>query len=80
MTYAVTVTRERGDWLATVTDLDGVSTWAPIFVGLDRNVREAIALAADLPAGAEAALDITWQAPQASWKRIHIFPHRHRSS
>lgn len=66
MNYTVTVGRENGDWLATVTNLDGVSTWATTFAGLDHNVREAIALAEDLPEGAEDTLAISWQVPSDS--------------
>lgn len=60
MMYAVDVARERGEWLATVLTLEGVSTWASTVSDLDRNVREAIALAEYLPDGAEDALTISW--------------------
>ncbi|RRO98207.1 hypothetical protein CXF43_08650 [Corynebacterium bovis] len=66
MTYTVEVTREDGDWLATVTGFEGVSTWATTFAGLDRAVREAIALAEDLPEGREDQLDIAWDLPAGS--------------
>lgn len=66
MIYVVSVTREGRDWLATVTNLEGVSTWATTFSQLDRNVREAIALAEDLPEGAEGSLCITWEIPASS--------------
>ena len=45
MKYNVDVSRESEDWLATVTNLEGVSTWATTFANLDCNGREAIALA-----------------------------------
>ncbi|ACR18808.1 hypothetical protein I6J22_06570 [Corynebacterium kroppenstedtii] len=60
MTYTADITREGKNWLATVTNLDGVSTWAPNFRQLDFYVREAIALAEGLPDGAEDKLEITW--------------------
>ena len=66
MKYNVDVSRENEDWLATVTNLEGVSTWATTFANLDRNVREAIALAEDLPEGAESSLTISWSAPTDS--------------
>lgn len=66
MNYVVDVTREDGDWLATVTNLDGVSTWATTFAHLDRDVREAIALAEDLPEGVEDSLAISWHLPSDS--------------
>lgn len=64
--YTVEVTREGRDWLATVTNLEGVSTWATTFAGLDRDVREAIALTEDLPDGVEDGLEITWNLPTDS--------------
>lgn len=48
-TYRVVVTREGDAWLADVPDLEGVHTWAKNLPSLDANVREAIALAEDLP-------------------------------
>ena len=48
------------NWLATVTNLDGVSTGAPNFRQLDFYVREAIELAEGLPDGTEDKLEITW--------------------
>ncbi|MDO4915817.1 hypothetical protein [Corynebacterium sp.] len=61
MNYTADITREGKNWLATVTNLDGVSTWAPNFRQLDFYAREAIALAEDLPDGAEDTLEITWR-------------------
>lgn len=66
MTYTATITREGRNWLATVTNLDGVSTWAHSFSGLDTNVREAIALAEDLPEGAKDSIIIEWSIPDAT--------------
>ena len=66
MNYTVDVSRENDDWLATVTNLESVSTWATTFANLDRNVREAIALAEDLPDSAEKSLDISWSVPTDS--------------
>lgn len=61
--YTAEVTREGGKLLATVTDLEGVSTWAESLSELDVCVREAIAVAEDLPAGAEAGLKVQWGVP-----------------
>lgn len=66
MTYTATITREGRHWLATVTNLEGVSTWAHSFSELDTNVREAIALAEDLPEGAENSIVIEWSIADAS--------------
>lgn len=66
MKYNVDVSRESEDWLATGTNLEGVSTWATTFANLDRNGREAIALAEDLPEGAESSLTISWSVPTDS--------------
>ncbi len=55
-TYHVVVTREGESWLADVPDVAGAHTWAKNQLSLDRNVREAIALAEDLPDGAEDGL------------------------
>lgn len=66
MNYTVDVSPEHGDWLATVTNLEGVSTWATTFANLDHAVREAIALAEDLPDGAEDSLTISWTVPTDS--------------
>lgn len=59
-TYTATITREGQKWLATVTNLDGVSTWADTFNELDVRVREAIALAENLPQGAEDSITTEW--------------------
>lgn len=66
MTYTADITREGKKWLATVTNLGGVSTWAPNFRQLNLYVHEAIALAEDLPDGAEKTLEITWRMTDAS--------------
>jgi hypothetical protein len=58
--YKVIVTREEDAWLADVPALTGTHTWAKNLPTLDRNVREAIALAEDLPEGAEESLRLTW--------------------
>ncbi|MBC2681985.1 hypothetical protein [Corynebacterium anserum] len=59
-TYTAAVTREGRYWLATVTNLDGVNTWAYSFSHLDACVREAITLAEALPDGAEDAITVKW--------------------
>ncbi|MDN5859715.1 MAG: hypothetical protein L0H84_13940 [Pseudonocardia sp.] len=59
--YQVVVTREDGRWLADVPELDGAHTFARSLAGLDRNVREVIVLAADLPDAAMAGLVLDYQ-------------------
>ncbi|HET8682421.1 MAG TPA: hypothetical protein VFM54_11180 [Micromonosporaceae bacterium] len=59
-TYRVVVTREGQAWLADVPDLPGTHTWAKNLPGLDRSVREVIALAEDLPDGAEPDLRLVY--------------------
>lgn len=64
--YRVVVTRERDAWLADVPALAGAHTWAKNLPALDRNVREAIALAEDRPDGAEASLAIDYCRAESS--------------
>lgn len=59
--YGVVVTRERDAWLADVPSIDGAHTWARDLSKLDGYVREAIALALDLPEGAEASLFLDYE-------------------
>jgi predicted XRE-type DNA-binding protein len=59
--YKVIVTREGHAWLADVPDVAGTHTWAKNLPGLDRNVREAIAVAHNLPEGAEADLKLSYE-------------------
>ncbi|MBX9472736.1 hypothetical protein [Microcella sp.] len=59
-TYIVDVEREGDHLLATVRDLPGAHTFADDFPGLDRAVREVIALVLDLPNGAQTKLDIAY--------------------
>jgi predicted RNase H-like HicB family nuclease/DNA-binding CsgD family transcriptional regulator len=47
--YRVVVTREDGQWLADVPELQGAHTYARSLPSLDQAVREAVVLAADLP-------------------------------
>jgi hypothetical protein len=47
--YRVNVTREQGQWLADVPELQGAHTYARSLPTLDQAVREVIVLAADLP-------------------------------
>ncbi len=47
--FPVVVTREANVWLADVPALDGAHTWAKSLPSLERSVREAVVLAADLP-------------------------------
>jgi|ERR1700691_257938 hypothetical protein len=48
-TYRVNVTREEGEWLADIPELQGAHTYARSLPTLDQAVREVIVLAADLP-------------------------------
>ena len=59
--YKVKVTREGGSWLADVPALDGVHTWARSLPKLNQAIREAIALAEDLPDNAEAGLHLEFE-------------------
>jgi predicted RNase H-like HicB family nuclease len=60
VTYRVHVTREDGQWLADVPELEGTHTYAASLTALDRHVREAIVLGADLPDEAMADLDLVY--------------------
>ncbi|MCL2091623.1 MAG: hypothetical protein FWH11_10585 [Micrococcales bacterium] len=60
MTYTVHVTREDRTWLGEVPDLPGAHTFAASLSALDRAMREVVVLAADLPDGAEATIDLVW--------------------
>ena len=59
-TYHVVVNREGVNWLADVPAVPGAHTWARNLVAPDAAVREAIALAKDLPDAAEDGLDLVW--------------------
>jgi predicted RNase H-like HicB family nuclease len=59
-TYRVHVTREDNQWLADVPELEGTQTYASSLTALDRHVREAIVLGADLPDEAMTGLDLSW--------------------
>jgi hypothetical protein len=61
VSYRVVVTREEGAWLAQASGLPGVQTWAKNLTNLNHAIREAIALAEDLPDGAEDGLDIAYE-------------------
>lgn len=58
--YRVVVTREADNWLADVPQVEGAHTYAQSLAKLDREVREVIALALDLPDGAEGGLELDW--------------------
>jgi hypothetical protein len=60
VTFRVVVTREGDSWLADVPDVEGAHTWARNLPALDQAVREVIALAEDLPDGAEDGLAIDY--------------------
>ncbi len=66
MTYTADITLEGKNWPATITNSIGVSTWAPNFSTLGFYVHEAIALAEDLPYGAEYTLEVTWRMTDTS--------------
>lgn len=66
LNHTADITHEGKNCLTIVTNLDGVSTWACHFRQLNFDVREAIALAEDLPDGAEDTLEITWRMIDAS--------------
>jgi predicted RNase H-like HicB family nuclease len=59
--YHVVVTQEGAVWAADVPSLPGTHTWGRGLATLERHVREAIALMADLPQGAEKDLMLTWE-------------------
>lgn len=59
--YKVVVTREGDNWLADVPQVEGTHTFARTLPKLDLEVREAIALALDLPDGAEAGLELDYE-------------------
>lgn len=60
MSYRVIVTREDGHWLADVPELEGTHTHARTLSALDRYVREAVVLGADLPDDAMADLEFDY--------------------
>ncbi len=64
MSYVVIVTREDGSWLGEVPGLAGGHSYARTLPGLHAAMREVIALVEDLPEGAEADLDVTWDYSQ----------------
>lgn len=59
--YTVEVTREGKSWLADVRGLPGVHTWAKNLPSLEASLREAIALAEDLPDGAEQSVGLRFE-------------------
>jgi predicted RNase H-like HicB family nuclease len=60
-TYRVIVTREDGNWLADVPELQGAHTFARSLPSLDKAVREVIVLAADLPDEAMPDLSLDYE-------------------
>ena len=60
-TYRVIVTREDGNWLADVPELEGAHTFVRSLPSLDKAIREVIVLAADLPDEAMPELDLNYQ-------------------
>lgn len=61
MNYTAHVTREDGNWLASVDGLPGAHTHARTLATLDRYVREVIALMADLPDETMPGLDVSYR-------------------
>lgn len=61
MRYQVVVTREGENWLADVPAVEGTHTYSRTLPKLEAEVREAIALALDLPEGGEAALELDFE-------------------
>lgn len=60
MSYRVVVTREDGQWLADVPELEGAHTFARSLPALDRYVREVVVLAAGLPDDAMPGLELDY--------------------
>jgi len=60
-TYRVIVTRDDDHWLADVPELQGAHTFARTLMALDKDVREVIVLAADLPDDAVSSLKLAWE-------------------
>lgn len=58
-TFRVQITREGEQWLAEVPEVPGTHTWARSLAALESSTREAIALALDLPEGAEDLLSLS---------------------
>jgi len=65
--YTARCVREGNNWLAEVEELPGAHTWARNLKDLERNVREAIVLAADLPEDQidSFLLQLVWGTPRA---------------
>ena len=59
--YKVVVTREGRSWLADVPTLGGAHTFSRTLRGLDKSVREVIALADELPISAMPALVLDFE-------------------
>ena len=61
MSFRVVVTKESDAWLADVPECQGSHTYSPYGLAkLDTYVREVVALADDLPDGAEDGLELAW--------------------
>ncbi|RFA07266.1 hypothetical protein B7R21_13665 [Subtercola boreus] len=61
MKYIVEISLEGVTWVASVTNLEGAHTFARSLVSLDRHVRDAIAVVADLDDEAAAAAEIEYR-------------------
>lgn len=60
-TYTAVITREDGDWLADIPELDGASTYASTLPRLLENLREVAILADGLPDDAAPAFDLRFE-------------------
>ncbi len=60
-TYRVVVSHDGDLWVADVPELEGAITQAGNLTRLDEAIREVIALAEDLPEGAESSLDLVYE-------------------
>lgn len=67
-TYTVLVSRDEDAWNAEIEELQGAHTFARNIIELDPMVREVIALAENMPDGAEPHIQIEYKyAPGTSW-------------
>lgn len=71
--YKVVVTREGDNWLADVPQVEGTHTFARTLAKLDVAVREAIALALDLPEEAEKELALDYEVHTGDAERDQEF-------
>lgn len=58
MTFRVIFTKEGKDWTVVAPDAHPAHSWGPSLTSATRHIKEAIALALDLPEGAENAIEL----------------------